>query len=173
MPEKSQSSDNPYPGVNVPDKIIVHHTAYDAATFQYPLVNEWHKQRGFPLSTMGSYVGYHYLIEQDGSMTQCRSESEGGAHARGQNFGSIGICLAGNFVGKAPTSAQVISLTRLMYTIMQRIPTITADCIFPHRHFNNTECYGSTLSDSWAADLVRQIDPTDMQALTIESGELG
>lgn len=137
--------DNQYPGVNVPDKIIVHHTAYAPDVFQYPLVEQWHKDRGFPLSKDSSHVGYQYLIEKDGSMTQCRSEYEGGAHTIGQNFTSIGVCLAGNFDTQEPTVAQNMTLVRLCYGIMQRHPAITPDKIYPHNHYSETHCYGTNL----------------------------
>ena len=41
------------------------------------------------------YTGYHYYITRDGQMYQTRHENLVGAHARGYNKHSIGICYEG------------------------------------------------------------------------------
>jgi len=171
----TSSNTNPlYPGVNVPDKIIVHHTAYASDVPQYPLVNEWHRLRGFPLSTLGSYVGYHYLIEKDGSFTQCRSLTEGGAHTLGQNFTSVGICMAGNFDTQGPTSAQKSTLLALIKSVMIQYPTITGSDIYPHRHFNKTSCYGSGLPDDFVQLEVKAFnDSISMNPYLCTEGMIG
>src|ERR1051325_8363136 len=98
--------------MNKPEYIIVHHSASsrDGTTLQD--INNWHKARSFPLSKLGYYVGYHYVIFADGKMVQTRNEDEVGAHAKegGMNFKSIGICLTGNFEQEEPTIAQLDSL---------------------------------------------------------------
>ena len=48
-----------------------------------------HKARGFRT------IGYHFYIRRDGSVTQHRQLLEVGAHARGYNRCSIGICYEG------------------------------------------------------------------------------
>ena len=157
--------DNPlYPGVNVPNKIIVHHTAYAPRVPQYALVNQWHKDRDFPLSELGSYVGYQYLIEFDGSVTQCRKETEGGAHTIGENWQSVGICLAGDFSQEQPTEQQAQALTKLMEGVIER-NNIAPDQVFPHRHFNDTTCYGTLLSDEWAKEQLGNLIPALNQEL--------
>lgn len=168
MPETSKDN-SAYPGTNVPDKIIVHHSAYGGNAFQYPLINEWHKQRGFPLSKLGSYVGYHYVIEKDGSYTQCRDEGEGGAHTVGENFSSIGVCLAGNYNVEDPTPAQEKTLAKILYMMQERHAAILATNIFPHRHFNQTDCYGTRLTDTYAQEVFAQQLITDEQNGTLES----
>jgi N-acetylmuramoyl-L-alanine amidase len=61
----------------------------------YPLqakvaeITRWHKQRGW------GAIGYHYVIDRDGEVAIGRPEAVEGAHARGHNKGSIGICLVG------------------------------------------------------------------------------
>jgi N-acetylmuramoyl-L-alanine amidase len=42
-----------------------------------------------------SDVGYHHVIRRDGVSERGRSENVAGAHARGVNHNSIGICLVG------------------------------------------------------------------------------
>lgn len=52
-------------------------------------ITRWHKDRGW------SAIGYHYIIDRDGEVAIGRPETVEGAHAKGHNKGSIGICLIG------------------------------------------------------------------------------
>lgn len=52
-------------------------------------INEWHVQRGF-----GS-IGYHVVIRRNGDIEAGRPIHQPGAHAKGHNANSIGICLVG------------------------------------------------------------------------------
>lgn len=49
----------------------------------------WHMQRGF------IDVGYHFVIRRDGTQEIGRAIEQIGAHAKGYNADSIGICLVG------------------------------------------------------------------------------
>lgn len=51
-------------------------------------IRRWHKERGF------KDVGYHYVILENGTIQQGRTEDTLGAHAKGHN-NTIGICLIG------------------------------------------------------------------------------
>ena len=56
-------------------------------------IREWHvKERGF------SDVGYHYVIKLDGTIEQGRSLDKMGAHCRGRNRHSVGVCYIGGRV---------------------------------------------------------------------------
>lgn len=48
-----------------------------------------HQKRGFET------VGYHYYIRRDGAIHQLRKHHEVGAHCRGYNRCSLGICYEG------------------------------------------------------------------------------
>lgn len=52
-------------------------------------INRWHKERGW------NEIGYHWVIPPDGMPQQGRDEAIPGAHVRGHNQRSIGICLIG------------------------------------------------------------------------------
>lgn len=60
-----------------------HHTAED--------IHRWHTEP--PRNWSG--IGYHYIIRVDGVLDFGRPEYWVGAHAKGHNYGSIGICLIG------------------------------------------------------------------------------
>jgi len=54
-------------------------------------IKRWH------LDKKWADIGYHWIIDRDGSITQGRKEHVIGAHAQNHNTGSIGICLIGGF----------------------------------------------------------------------------
>ncbi|MGX2974761.1 N-acetylmuramoyl-L-alanine amidase [Ursidibacter arcticus] len=66
-------------------------------------IDDWHKQRGF--QRLASYykqfnphlqhIGYHFVIDTDGTVETGRQVGETGAHVKGHNSNSVGICLVG------------------------------------------------------------------------------
>lgn len=136
----------------IPTRIIWHHSADATQAHQFSKIDRFHKERGFPISSMGFYVGYHWLIEQDGTVLQAREENEIGAHDQGENINSIGICLAGNFNDKLPNDIQTIAASLLLGEIRSRW-NIPLTRIEPHRWDDTTDCPGKLLPDIW---LVRQ-----------------
>ena len=131
---------------NEPIKIIVHHTADSTLGPQFGKVDNYHKQRGFILSSYGYYVGYHYFIERDGTVKQARKLTDEGCHTIGENTQSIGICLAGNFDFDIPTKQQKLSLEKLTdeLAITYKIPI---ERVVGHRTHSKTSCPGRNLSD--------------------------
>ena len=72
------------------DRIVVHcsdspHGRGDGAED----IHYWHKQRGW------SGIGYHYVIKEDGRIENGRPQYWEGAHVRGHNANTLGICLIG------------------------------------------------------------------------------
>lgn len=132
-----------------PTKIIFHHTASASLGNQFNDVNEWHKKRGFPLSSFGYYVGYHLFIERDGMTIFARNIDEIGAHCRGQNEQAIGIGMAGNFDIEYPTPEQIKSLGQWCNVLMKR-HNISIRDIYPHRRFRETHCPGLNVEDKLA-----------------------
>lgn len=52
-------------------------------------INRWHKARGW------SGIGYHFVVELDGTITAGRSNEKRGAHVGGRNTNTIGACYIG------------------------------------------------------------------------------
>lgn len=52
-------------------------------------IRDWHKERGF------SDVGYHDIIRRNGLLEKGRPVDKPGAHAKGHNEHTIGVCLIG------------------------------------------------------------------------------
>jgi len=70
---------------------IVIHCAATKPSMDVPIerVKKWHLDRGW------SDIGYHYYITRDGKINKGRDLSIIGAHVRGYNKNSIGICYEG------------------------------------------------------------------------------
>ncbi len=70
---------------------IVIHSAATKPSFNGGIedIDRWHRDRGFDM------VGYHYVITRDGAIQHGRDLAVMGAHAKGHNHESIGICLIG------------------------------------------------------------------------------
>ena len=52
-------------------------------------IRRWHIKRGF------NDIGYHYVIDLDGTIEIGRPIEQAGAHAQGHNAHSIGVCYVG------------------------------------------------------------------------------
>ena len=63
-------------------------------------------------------IPYHYYITGDGTVYQTLSPEALTDHAAGQSRTSLGIALAGNFVGTSPAEAQLSSLGKLCAWLM-------------------------------------------------------
>jgi hypothetical protein len=155
---------------NKPYWLIVHHTGSTddnphASTrhHTFEMVNQWHginpNIRLDKPSSLGYWIGYHYFIEADGKITQGRLDTDVGAHTRGRNYESIGICLAMNADVELPTDAQKTALAGLLAELSAKWG-IPRDRIVPHRKFAPKTCYGLLLPDNWARDLVKHAPET-------------
>ena len=120
------------------NKIIVHCSATpEGKDFTAADIDRWHRQRGWRC------IGYHYVIELDGSIHKGRDESVIGAHCSGQNANSIGVCYVGGVAkdGKTPkdtrTDAQKHSLLELLKELKANYPYAT---IHGHRDFAEKAC---------------------------------
>lgn len=138
--------------MNKPTVIITHHalslkehTVYD--------VDTWHRERwpGF-VSRAGWHVGYHYVIDWDGTVTQTREHDEEGAHTLGMNKKSIGVCFMGNFDNHLPSEEQLESWEKVYAEIQASFPNLP---VRPHRTYANKSCHGSLLADNFFAEHIR------------------
>ena len=119
------------------DKIIVHCSATrEGQHVTMQQIRQWHLQRNF------ADIGYHYVIYLDGSVHKGRPLEKAGAHCKGQNAHSIGICYVGGLdrQGKPKdtrTAAQKAALLSLIRELRQRFPRAT---VHGHREFANKAC---------------------------------
>lgn len=89
-------------------------------------------------------IGYHFIIDGNGTIWEGRPLTYQGAHARGDNnIGNIGICLMGYYEDSAPNKAMLLALDYAMKKLAAhyRIPR---NRLFGHRDFvPSTECPGA------------------------------
>lgn len=120
------------------NQIIVHCAATKPSMdIDSAKIREWHTQeRGW------SDIGYHWVIKRDGAIECGRPEERSGAHARGYNSESIGICLIGGLDedGKPDanfTFGQYKSLEFLVEDIKDRHPDSE---VIGHRDISEKDC---------------------------------
>jgi N-acetylmuramoyl-L-alanine amidase len=119
-------------------RIVIHCTATpEGRAVTIEDVRRWHvDERGW------SDVGYHWLVELDGELKQGRKEHVSGAHAKGWNHCSIGVCYVGgcNKDMKAKdtrTDDQKITLGCLLQDLRCRYPKAK---IIGHRDISSKAC---------------------------------
>lgn len=148
--------------MNTPEVVITHHALSKAAHTARD-VNEWHKQR-WPsfVSRRGFHVGYHYVIDSNGTLTQTRDHDEEGAHVIGMNRRSIGVCFMGNFDNHYPSEAQLKTWDWLYNELQKQYPNIPTR---PHRAYtaDSRSCHGRLLPDDYFT--TRKIQLTMIQKL--------
>lgn len=72
-------------------KIVIHCSdSPDDKDFNVDDIRQWHKKRGW------NDVGYHFVITRSGELQLGRDIEIIGAHTRGYNSNSIGICWVGS-----------------------------------------------------------------------------
>lgn len=106
-----------------PRYIVIHHSG-EIAWDVYE-TNEYHKSLGW------KGIGYNYFIEEDGRIIEGRGMHVG-AHTKGLNSTSIGICLSGNFDLDYPSEEQIKSLYKLCIIFMNKYNT-PVDKVIGHR----------------------------------------
>jgi hypothetical protein len=103
-------------------KIVVHHAAMPRDTTKKADVERVHIKRGF------SQIGYHKVIEGNGLVRDGRPITIMGAHAKGANVGSLGICVTGNFEDEFPSASQIASLVTLLTQWCMKYGTTATLC---------------------------------------------
>ena len=102
--------------------LVIHCSATRCnVSFTPEQLEQCHRQRGF------SGIGYHFYITRDGVVHPCRPLAEPGAHAKGFNLHSIGICYEGGLDEKGTpkdtrTRLQRAALYDLILILKQTFP---------------------------------------------------
>jgi len=119
--------------------LLVVHCSYTPPSMDVgaDVIRQWHMSRGW------SDIGYHYVITRAGDLEAGRREEAQGAHVKGQNWRSIGVCLIG---GKSEdedtdefnyTQPQMLALNDLVKGLCERFPDIR---VAGHNEFSEKEC---------------------------------
>lgn len=120
------------------NEIIVHCTATaEGKNFKAADIDRWHKAKGW------NGIGYHHVVDLDGTVEPGRPENEVGAHCLKHNANSIGVVYVGGLAsdGKTPkdtrTPQQKAALVKFLTELKHRYPNST---IHGHRDFAAKAC---------------------------------
>lgn len=83
------------------NRIIFHHSLSDFGNVEE--ISKWHALRKPPIIPLG----YHFVILKDGTIERGRELNQVGAHCRGRNRDSIGVCFIGDFRRYEPSREQI------------------------------------------------------------------
>lgn len=115
------------------DTIIIHCSATPANKNLEPAeLNRMHRKRGF------NGCGYHFYIRRNGEICDMRPVDRVGAHCKGHNEGSIGICYEGGLNTKGRpadtrTTEQKKAMRVLVEMLKREFPIVT---VAGHRDFS-------------------------------------
>lgn len=119
--------------------IVIHCSATpEGRSVSVEIIRKWHTDRGW------RDIGYHYVVDLDGKVHEGRPVGQTGAHVRGHNTGSIGICYVGGVTNDgrlAPkdtrTPAQREALKALVAELAETYPGIKT--VKGHRDFSGVK----------------------------------
>jgi N-acetylmuramoyl-L-alanine amidase len=119
-------------------EIIIHCSATrEGQQVSVDTIKDWHLAKGW------NNIGYHFYIDLDGKINKGRDIDKIGAHCKGHNRNSIGICYCGGVEsdGKTPkdtrTGVQKESLLHVLKTLKAMYPDAI---IYSHNEFANKAC---------------------------------
>lgn len=101
-----------------------------------------------------SDIGYHFYIDQQGCVHDCRPLNRRGAHVKDHNTNNIGVCLEGgiNAKGKATYNFSVVQMDAAKYLVQELSEkyNIPVDEIKGHRDwFPDLNCDGVIDHHDW------------------------
>ena len=119
--------------------IVIHCSATEEGKeYSVEEITRWHKARGFRT------IGYHFLIHTDGSIDGkaegCRSIMEIGAHAKGYNRRSIGICYIGGLLHGEPADTRTAAQINVMRCLVKALQSIFPSDVIGHNEVANKAC---------------------------------
>lgn len=120
------------------NKIIIHCSATpENREVDIETIRGWHmNENGW------SDIGYHFVVELDGTIQEGRPIDIQGAHTRGHNKNSIGICYVGGLDDHlnpkdTRNEAQKFSLEVLLFNLMD---TFKGCKLYGHNEFSSKAC---------------------------------
>lgn len=128
------------------DLILLHHTA-TITDFKTPdglygeeidYIHRNGRREGYPPFVNG--MGYHFLVNADGRVQVGDRwiKQLYGAHCKGRNATTLGICMVGNFNEVYPTNGQIDSVGQLLAVLKP----VKVDM---HRNYRQTDCPGTNI----------------------------
>lgn len=118
-------------------------------------IRSWHIRQGW------ADIGYHFVIRRDGAIESGRPLKEVGAHVKGYNSVSVGICLVGGAdkagpAGKAQNNFTPQQWASLRYAVQKLLDQYPGCEVLGHRDFPGVTkaCPSFDARAWWAANRV-------------------
>ena len=103
-------------------EIIIHCSATkEGEDYKADDIDNWHREKGY------EGIGYHYVIDLDGTIELGRDLQRTGNHVKDHNYDSIGICYIGGLDSNGDfadtrTEAQKLALRALLQVLLSVWP---------------------------------------------------
>lgn len=119
-------------------RVVVHCSdTPNGADFRTDEINQWHLDNGW------SGIGYHYVCELE-NLVNGRPTTRKGAHTRGENYDSLGICL----IGRNNYSDRQWAMLAHLFNTFKDTYDIEAKDWHCHHEFNSLKtCPGFTAAE--------------------------
>ena len=146
------------------NRIIWHCSATPAGSdVSAATIRKWHTDPE-PIGRGWLDIGYHFVIRLDGTVEEGRPVERAGAHTRGHNADSIGICYVGGGVQvyrDTRTPEQKQALYELTKRLLKEHPGAT---VHGHNEFDSGKaCPSFDAAADWAAHLEREAADSEFQ----------
>ncbi len=127
------------------NEIILHCSATEKGEeFDVSDIRRWHVHRGW------SDVGYHYIILLDGAVQVGRPLERQGAHVKGRNRNSIGICYIGGLKDGKPFDTMNESQEKSFRILYDKLKDIFPEAtLHGHNEFANKACPSFKVKDKF------------------------
>lgn len=118
------------------DRIVLHCSATEEGhPFGAADIRRWHKARGW------KDIGYHYVILLDGTVEYGRPVDQVGAHVKGHNSTTVGVCYIGGLRNGEPadtmTPEQEVAFLELVYSLRKSLGYLT---VHGHNEYSAKAC---------------------------------
>ncbi len=124
---------------------IVIHCAATKGDVSAATIRKWHKDKGW------RDIGYHLLIRTSGAVEIGRPIEQAGAHVRGHNKDSIGICIAGGRDGT--TDSYTPEQWHMLEIVVQGLVTKYGAVVKGHNDYTNAKTCPNFDAKEWFENL--------------------
>ena len=113
--------------------IVIHHSEV-TTPHTVKDIHQWHLKHGW------AGIGYHYYIRKDGEIYEGRPHDSVGAHAKGHNKESVGVCFEGDFNKETMNDKQLNASVMLLSLLS--LAYDDAEILGHHKLDNEKTCPG-------------------------------
>lgn len=146
----------------VPKRIFVHHSlTKDSGTVSWGAIRKYHTRTlKPPFSDIGYHAGVELVLSGDEAEYEIlmgRTWDKTGAHVRGHNHDSLGICFVGNYDKISPRK-EMLKAGAKVIALWLKLFNLSVDDIYSHHNFDiHKTCPGKLFDMEYLKLLVQKI----------------